>query len=172
MMCYYITLVALNAFYETEIFHLYEICLKGSHTEIETWKCFVALILCTPDVIVASSTLVTDYKCYQFLKNLEKSAKIKRNRDEIALRATTLSFALAVPTTISCPILGVLFYICHDQELKFYITFIICVLVAIFRSPIVAFYTFKTNEKNRKKKKRKKTEDIEMKELKDDCENV
>lgn len=83
--------------------------------------------------------------------------------DEIPLRATILSIILLIPATISCPILGILYYVSDDLVVKFYMTFIICNTVAIFRNPVIALATFRANENNKKKNEEKEREKRRLK---------
>lgn len=150
---YYLSLVSFNTINDGDMFHVYVICMKGQHAMQDLKKSLPALVLCSPVIAFALFTLIMDAKCLWFIKKHKKSMTGKRRHgiDTIPLRATIISIICLIPATISCPILGILYYVSDDLQFKFYVTFATCNVVAILRNPIIALFTFRANEKNKKK---------------------
>ncbi len=149
---YYACLVSYNTYVDQGMFHVYLICMQGRHAVQDVTKSLPALVLCSPVIIYALTTIIMDTKCLLFIRNHRKSNMNKKghNVDTIPLRATMISIAVLVPATISCPILGILYYVSDDLQVKFYITYGICNFVAICRNPIIALCTFRANENNKR----------------------
>lgn len=157
---YYLGLVSYNTFVNEEMFHVYIVCMEGQHATQDLMKSLPALVLCSPVILFAATTLAMDGKCLWFIRQHQKSANGQKRHgvDTIPLRATLISIACLIPATISCPILGILYYVSDDLQVKFYTTFVICNVVAIVRNPIIAAFTFKINEKNKKKDRKAQLE--------------
>ena len=155
IICYFISLVIIDAYFELQSFNVYNVCLYRDEAK-QPNVIFITLTTLIPVIVLLISSIYMDTSCYMNVITLKTSTyqDVQENMhrrnilNAIPFRASMISSVLFVMLLLGYSIIGI-----EEVEPleKYLCVIIICRLNDIFRNPLLATCAFRVNNENRQK---------------------